>query len=238
MTTPRRPRTVQAGIATGLAILAVSCWLVWPRPGGSFDAVPWETESGRVVWVARHELSVKEWNACAAAGGCRLTLKTRAGQDPAKTPATGLSWIDAMEYLNWANKAAKGALRLPTAEEWQAMAKPVLPPEAEPLFTDPELSWASAYLIEDGYSRALQPIGSHSVTSDGIADLDGPVWEWTSDCFDRDAPQHRCPAFFAGGLHVSAIPLLTRDPARGGCAVGAPPAHLGMRLVSDYPPSS
>ncbi|MEC8042421.1 MAG: formylglycine-generating enzyme family protein, partial [Pseudomonadota bacterium] len=33
--------------------------------------------------------------------------------------------------------------------------------------------------------------------------------------------------------HVAAIPYLVRDPARGGCAVGSPPAHLGMRLISD-----
>lgn len=28
---------------------------------------------------------------------------------------------------------------------------------------------------------------------------------------------------------------LTSDPANGGCAVGTPPVHLGMRLVADTP---
>jgi hypothetical protein len=45
----------------------------------------------------------------------------------------------------------------------------------------------------------------------------------------------RCPAFFVGGEHVAAMSYLERDPARGGCAVGTPPAHLGMRLVADDP---
>jgi hypothetical protein len=36
-----------------------------------------------------------------------------------------------------------------------------------------------------------------------------------------------------GGEHVAAMSYLIRNPARGGCAVGTPPAHLGLRLVSD-----
>lgn len=41
----------------------------------------------------------------------------------------------------------------------------------------------------------------------------------------------RCPAFCVMGAHEAAMPSLIRDPARGGCAVGSPPAHLGMRRV-------
>lgn len=33
--------------------------------------------------------------------------------------------------------------------------------------------------------------------------------------------------------HIAAMSFLERDPARGGCAVGVPPAHLKMRLVTD-----
>jgi hypothetical protein len=44
----------------------------------------------------------------------------------------------------------------------------------------------------------------------------------------------RCPAFYVGGEHIAVMSYLVRDPARGGCAVGTPPAHLGMRLVSDH----
>ena len=44
-----------------------------------------------------------------------------------------------------------------------------------------------------------------------------------------------CPAYFVGGEHIAAVPYLVRNPARGGCAVGVPPAHLGMRLVHVKP---
>ncbi|MEO0864526.1 MAG: SUMF1/EgtB/PvdO family nonheme iron enzyme [Pseudomonadota bacterium] len=118
------------------------------------------------------------------------------------------------------------------------MAEPVLPDEPDPIFTDPSLTWASAYLIEGNAPRALKPQGSFSTSPQGVADLDGSVWEWTQDCYAGSAgtaDPTRCPAFFVGGEHIAAMSYLVRDPARGGCAVGTPPAHLGMRLVSDEP---
>jgi formylglycine-generating enzyme required for sulfatase activity len=95
-----------------------------------------------------------------------------------------------------------------------------------------------AYLLEGNAPRALKPQGSFSESPEGIADLDGSVWEWTRDCYrgvERGGPSDRCPAYFLGGEHVAAMSFLVRDPARGGCAVGTPPAHLGLRLVSDRP---
>ncbi len=87
------------------------------------------------------------------------------------------------------------------------MAASVLPDKPDPIFSDTSLSWASAYLTGGLAPRAIRPQGSFSVSPEGIADLDGSV--------------------------MTAMSHLVRDPARGGCAVGTPPAHLGMRLVSD-----
>lgn len=104
---------------------------------------------------------------------------------------------------------------------WHAMAASVLPDEPDPIFTDPPLTWASAYLTEGTAPRALKPQGGFSTSLEGAADLDGSVWEWTQECHagtgDGVDPL-RCPALLVGG-----------------CAVGTPPAHLGMRLVSDDP---
>ena len=91
--------------------------------------------------------------------------------------------------------------------------------------------------MEPQTKRTLRPRGSFDTTSEGIVDLNGSVWEWTKDCYtgaaeDQITPD-RCPAFFVGGEHVAAMAFLVRDPARGGYAVGTPPAHLGMRLVSE-----
>ncbi|MEQ9257732.1 MAG: SUMF1/EgtB/PvdO family nonheme iron enzyme [Roseovarius sp.] len=206
-----------------------------PEMAGS----PVTLSTGAQLFVQKYEVSVAEWNTCHDQGVCSLRLRVRPDQDPQATPATGLSHVDVGEYLSWINEATGASFRLPTVDEWTEMAAPVLPEKPDPIFTDPALTWASTYLTEGIKPRALKPQGSFSTTPEGIADLDGSVWEWTQECFagvSGDADPSRCPAYYVGGEHVAAMSYLIRDPARGGCAVGSPPAHLGMRLVSDAAP--
>jgi len=199
-------------------------------------AEPVVLANGRQLYVQKHEVTIAEWNACHSDGGCALKLDIRPGLNPHDVPATGLNFQDVMAYLQWINARTGHHFRLPSADEWNQMAASVMPEKSDPIFTDPSLTWASAYLTEGLPKRALQPRGSFSTTSEGIADLDGSVWEWTQQCYagkSEGINPARCPAYFVGGEHVAVVPFLVRDPARGGCAVGAPPAHLGMRLVSD-----
>lgn len=194
------------------------------------------SESGGPLYVQAHEVTIAEWNRCHADGACTLLLRPPRGGEAEQWPATGLNWLDVNEYLNWINRVSRHRFRLPTAREWYAMAEPVLPEETDPIFTDPSLSWASDYLLEQRTGRRLQPSGSWSTTEEGIADLNGSVWEWTQDCYIDDSDTAKtpmCPAYHVGGEHEAVIPFLVRDPARGGCAVGAPPPHLGMRLVTE-----
>jgi formylglycine-generating enzyme required for sulfatase activity len=192
---------------------------------------------GAALYVQKFEVTVAEWNTCYAQGACSQPLTAKGSHTEEEMPATGLSYVDVSEYLTWINDATGESFRLPSIKEWEYMAAEVLPHEPDPIFTDPDLTWASAYLMEPQTKRTLRPQGTFDTTSQGIVDLNGSVWEWTQDCYagvsEGQISSERCPAFFVGGEHVAAIPFLVRDPARGGCAVGSPPAHLGMRLVSD-----
>lgn len=239
-TMPRSKRSLRFVALGALAAVIVGGALMQRGPDPSFvpemAARPVILPGGAPIYVQRHEVTVAEWNMCHAQSACTLHLRARPDQDPITTPATGLSYVDVQEYVHWINSVTGHAFRLPTAGEWDVMAATVLPDAPDPLFTDPALTWASTYLIEGIAPRALKPQGSFSTSPEGIADLDGSVWEWTQECFvgasDGMDPA-RCPAFFVGGEHVAAMSYLIRDPARGGCAVGTPPAHLGMRMVSD-----
>lgn len=246
-TQPHRPTMT----ATSLGLLALGLGMV-VIAGAAFDLRspdstllpimadhPVGFADGRKLYVQRHEVTIAEWNKCAASGSCTLELRARPHHDPATTPATGISYVDVQEYIAWINKASGHVFRLPSAAEWNVMAAAVMREKPAPIFTDPALAWASGYLTEGIAPRALKPQGSFSTSPEGIADLDGSVWEWTHDCYAgtaADTDPDRCPAYIVSGEHVAMIPYLTRDPANGGCAVGAPPAHLGMRLVADTPP--
>lgn len=241
-TRPSHSRRTSLRLASlGLVSVAILGAVLAPRgPDPAFlpdmTDQPVIMADGHAIFVQRHEVTIAEWNRCAAQNACQLHLRAPAHLDPATTPATGLSYLDAQDYIAWINRNTGHAFRLPTLAEWDALAAAVLPDKPAPLFTDPALTWASSYLTEGLAPRLLQQQGSFSTSPDGIADLDGSVWEWTQDCYAGTAEgidADRCPAFFVGGEHVAAMPFLVRDPARGGCAVGTPPAHLGLRLVTD-----
>lgn len=194
---------------------------------------------GHKIYVQKYEITIAEWNACHSDGACSESLRPPAGRDPEKVPATGLNHLDIAQYLDWVNTSSRHIFRLPTKPEWEFMASSALPKKHDPIFTNPDLRWASAYLTEGLTPRVLRDQGSFSTTAEGIVDLDGSVWEWTNDCYaGNNAPTNndRCPAYIVAGEHIAVIPYLVRDPARGGCAVGAPPAHLGFRLVTDTKP--
>jgi len=123
------------------------------------DLVRVTLPSGEVLFVQRTEVTVRDWARCHAEGGWSLALRDPdAGQD---YPATGVSCLDAQEYLAWINAGSGLQYRLPTRAEWYAVAGEVLPETLDPIFTAPELSWASAYLVAaPGVDRVLHPTGA------------------------------------------------------------------------------
>lgn len=238
---PQVRKTLQVVLGGMAAVALVGAALSLRSPDATSGPLmaerPVVLPDGAALYVQKYEVSVAEWNACHDAGACTLALRVAANRSADEMPATGLAYPDVREYLTWINAQTRQTYRLPTLAEWEFMAAEVLPHTEDPFFTDPSLSWASAYLLEPQTKRTLRPSGSFETTSQGIVDLDGSVWEWTAECYrgvsGEVVADDRCPAYYVGGEHTAAIPYLVGDPARGGCAVGAPPAHLGMRLVMD-----
>lgn len=222
------------------AVMALAFGLALSLPGGVRDSsfreamvpVHLANDGGRILYVSQFEVTAGSWAMCHAKGGCSHMPK-RANTD-LRLPVTDVNWFDVKEYLAWANRRAGGGLRLPTADEWQDLAHSVVLPLPPPAYTDPRLEWAANYGREKAPSGPVRPPGSFSKSDDGVYDLDGNVWEWTSSCFRPGISDDDCPAFLAEGEHTATMSVFVRDPALGGCAIGVPPAHLGLRLVSDH----
>jgi formylglycine-generating enzyme required for sulfatase activity len=208
-----------------IASLAMSQPLALDPPPGMVTVAI----NGRTLKVTRYEVSVADWRACHDAGGC--ALKPPAGGSGA-LPMTGVNWFDAMEYVAWARETRRQELRLPTRDEWLHLARYIKHAERPPLFLDERLAWATNYGNEETPKGPPRPRGFYGVSPGGVSDLSGNVWEWTSTCAVMADSKH-CPAYIAEGAHEAPVSVFIRDPATGGCALGVPPTHLGLRLVSD-----
>jgi formylglycine-generating enzyme required for sulfatase activity len=230
------PVMAMNGVATamvGLASLAIAGLFFVAEPGAAspgFTRV--EMRGGASLLVQEREVTRREWQACVEAKACEAIGPAPPPSDP-DMPMTGVNHLDAESYIAWLNQHSSRVYRLPTAAEWNAIAFDLPHKPYKKLFTDPRLAWAADYGAMEKVSAVLQPSGSFGALKNGIFDLGGNVWEWTSTCSMEGASPDRCPAYRVEGLHETVISVFVRNPSSGGCAVGAPPANVGFRLVSD-----
>ena len=223
----------RSAIAIVLGAVATS-WVGLPLDRSFRDQmvpVQMASDAGRTIYVSVYEVTMDSWRQCYQEKACTHAPPALALRNSA--PVTGVNWFDVQDYIAWAKSRSGLKLRLPTLAEWRELDRSLAKPKPEPLFKDPRLAWAANYGQEDTPGGPVRPSGSFSTTPDGISDLDGNVWEWTSTCYKSDIKDKDCPAYVASGAHEAAMSVFVGNPASGGCATGTPPTHLGFRLVAD-----
>ena len=134
----------------------------------------------RSLAVSRTEITFAEWDACGAAGACRK------GRDDhhwgrGRRPVINVSWDDAVAYVHWLSAVAGKDYHLPSGAEWEYAARGG---------TTTAYWWGDA--IGTGHAncrdcgsrwggRSTAPVGSFPPNPFGLYDMNGNVWEWTSD---------------------------------------------------------
>jgi formylglycine-generating enzyme required for sulfatase activity len=162
-------------------------------------------------------------------------------------PAVQVSWRDAQAYADWLSRRTGAHYRLPTDEEWAYAAGSRWQDDGVPIDADDPSRRALARYEREAKLKEVaaadgepKPFGSFGTNENGIVDLAGNVWEWTSSCFVRTAlddhsapPTVNCGVRVVEGRHRAYVTDFVRDARAGGCTAGVPPSNLGFRLVRE-----
>ena len=131
--------------------------------------------------MGKFPVSVREWNACAAAKACGFAAT---GKDDA--PVSNVSWSDAKQYAAWLAQTTGKPYRLPSEAEWEYAARGG---------TQTRYWWGDQFqpgmvnckncsdiLITDQPAK----VGSLKPNPFGLFDMGGGVDQWVEDCWHKN----------------------------------------------------
>ncbi|MCP1967710.1 formylglycine-generating enzyme required for sulfatase activity/class 3 adenylate cyclase [Bradyrhizobium elkanii] len=131
--------------------------------------------------MGKYPVTIREWNACAAAQACGFTAS---GKDD--VPVTNVSWSDAKQYVTWLAERTKKPYRLPSEAEWEYAARGGT--QSKYWWGDQMQSGHAGCKDCGGDSAAEQPVkvGSLKPNPFGLYDMGGGVDQWVEDCWHRN----------------------------------------------------
>jgi formylglycine-generating enzyme required for sulfatase activity len=243
--------SIDATLRDRPAIVELQSGTVSYRVAGDFTRAARQAEAPlasvrftRPLAIMKRQVSAADYQHCVDEAGCRaLNLGVKPSAD---RPAVQISWHDADAYAAWLSRKTGEHYRLPTDEEWAYAAGSRYQDDGLPVDDgDSSKRWLARYEREsergpaDAETRAF---GGFGVNENGLLDIGGNVWEWTSTCFVRSvlndagkiiSNSANCGVRVAEGQHRAYVTDFIRDARAGGCAVGVPPSNLGFRLVRE-----
>ena len=259
-------------------VLAAAAWSIYARPlrsdfpapqtisvlpdavsyrqSGEFlkNGMPVDGQLQTVRWpaplmVMKYQVSEREYAFCVGDGACdALDHTIDAGGD---RPVTGVSFLDTEKYSLWLSGKTGQQWRLPTDQEWAALAGSKYNDDAvgpKQDAADPSQRWIRQYESESAKAGLSDPVihpsGFFGTNENDLVDLSGNISEWTSTCYTRSTLSENgsvisvidnCGVRVVEGEHRAYMTAFIRDAKSGGCSVGTPPDYLGMRLIREQP---
>jgi len=189
-------------------------------PAGSY--VVGEPEEERIVALRR--VLIGRWpvvnahmRAFAAATARPVTGKLAAPQ-LADHPATDVTRADAEAFCAWASRELGRHIRLPTADEWEALARGG---DARPYPWGEVFDESRCACAESGWGWTV-PVTAHPAGAGpyGAEQLAGNVWEWAADTTPDGWGTVRGGSYLDTGWGLRASRSQPADPARATATTG------------------
>jgi len=164
----------------------------YPGTGRRPDYSPQRQICLKSFWMDRFEVSTNRYIDCIKSKKCNKLWKRYRGRPYEMSqrllldrPVRFVNWLDAKKFCKWAGK------RLPTEAEWEYAARGMTGNEFPWGNQNPDCDRSQYRPCSSRKRGRPKIIGLNyrktGVSPFGIYDLAGNVWEWTRDCYIRDA---------------------------------------------------
>ena len=160
----------------------------------------------------------------------------RVAKDGEDLPVVGVSWRAAQAYARWLSTKTRRQYRLPTSAEWEVAAR-----------GGTETAWwwgdrADETGGKETHADRARPAVGLEPNPWGLYGVEGNVWQWTGDCFHRDAAALAAlkdPDFFDAGCGLPEIrggsfkegPEFARSAYRSNLPAASALKNVGFRVV-------
>ena len=138
--------------------------------------------------MAAREITMAQWDACVAGGGCSGYTPPAHDWGRGEQPVVSVSFDDARDYADWLSRETGRSYRLPSEAEWEyaARAGASAPFSFGFRLTPDDANYNAAYTyggpVGTAAGRAVKT-ASFAPNAFGLYDMHGNVWEWTADCW-------------------------------------------------------
>ena len=193
-----------------------------------------DTVPGRWA-ISQTEITWDQWLACVAAHACR------GGQDEhswgrGSRPMINVNYDDALAYAHWLSKRTRKDYRLPSEALW-SFAAHAGTTTAYPWGDEVGRNHANCRECGSSWSgSSTAPVASFPPNPFGLYDMNGNVWEWTSDCWDADENQDHCRFRVIKGGAWYYLPPMAKTNARAKFESAQWSYTLGLRVVRRLEP--
>ena len=157
---------------------------------GNDEAPQHNVKISRQLAVGKFEITMKEWFACVANGGCKHQPSENYRD---RAPVVSVSFADARSYTDWLSRVTGKKYRLPSESEWEYFARASTKTSYH--FGD-QIACTDAYFAHGGFHDNCMgknltnigyggpaDVGMHAPNAFGLHDVHGNVSEWTADCY-------------------------------------------------------
>ncbi|MDX2259037.1 MAG: SUMF1/EgtB/PvdO family nonheme iron enzyme [Hyphomicrobiaceae bacterium] len=262
VTTTSNPSLIDCVTCPELVVVAPGAFVMGRAPGPGDDDLHEGPPQGVTLTaafaIAKHEVTVGEWAACVAGGGCTAVDPGYAGITGStdRYPMRNVTWQHVQGYLTWLSQESGHTYRLPSEGEWEFAARAgttsaysfgddavALCKYANGADQALETWLYAAEHCRDEFGAIPAPVGSFKANALGLHDMHGNVWEWVADCWSethagsdpagsaRSGTGSECERRTVRGGSYRSVPAALRSTSRNGFAPDHARRTIGFRVA-------